>query len=85
VVPIGYVTLPNSQDGAIVAIIIQVEQFDRRPSRWGAPHNPKTCCVPRKVVSPWFLTRIEDWYDVPCFWITSLTAVAATFVAVAAR
>jgi hypothetical protein len=85
VVPIGYVTLPNSQDGALVTIIIQIEQFDRSPPRWGAPNNPNTCCIPRKVVSPSFLTRIEDWYDVPCFWIMPLTAVATAFVAVSAR
>jgi hypothetical protein len=83
--PVGYIALPNSQDRPIVAVIIQVEQFDRSPSSWGAPNNPSTFCIPRKVVSPHFLTRIEDWYDFPYFRIASLTAIATTFVAVSAR
>jgi len=35
------------------------------------------------VYRPFFLTRIEDWYDVACYWITPLATIASTFVAVA--
>jgi len=84
-VPGGYIALPNSQAGAIVAVIIQVEQFDRSPSSWGAPNDPNKVDIPRKVVSPHFLTRIEDWYDLTRFRVASLTAITTPFVAVSAR
>jgi len=69
----------------MMTIIIQIEQRDRRSSCWSLSNNPNTCRILHKVVSPLFLTRIEDWYDLLCAWVTSLTAVTTTFIAIAAR
>jgi hypothetical protein len=60
-ISIGYITLSNAHDCALVSVIVQVEQFDRRTSNGRSTNNAQSGWVPDEVFRPPLSTWIEEW------------------------